>query len=196
MASTYELYLGGPRQQNTDWAIFPAAPFLVANVSKLAPPSKAPVVFATSRTLDFVNDKALLYFYKKNMLSTPVINDVLSLVVVPANSLFFGAFYSVTGFVAGAAGTAQLRFRTAGKLVGAAFNLFGPGPTSGFAQYDAGTAPVTTTNATLGNSLYHLFPQPDILDLVVNAVPSPNSLLGLVLTVTPVYFNFQTGMMN
>jgi hypothetical protein len=193
MASTYELYLGGPRQQNTDWAIFPAAPFNVANVSKLAPPSKHPVVFAASRTFDFVNDAALKYFVKKNMANLPVINDVWGAVVVPANSLFFGAFYAVTGAVAGATGKINLRFRTAGQVLNAA-----PIPinavSNGFGVYNPAGA--VTTGATFLTSAMHYFGAPDILDVVLTELPTPNVLTGLVITVTPVYFNFQTGMMN
>lgn len=193
MASTYELYLGGPRQQNTDWAIFPAAPFNAANVSNLAPPSKHPVAFAPSRTLDFVNDKALLYFYKKNMLSTPVINDVLSLVVVPANSVFLGCWWKVSAALPGATGTFNLRFRTAGQVLNAApipLNAVG----SDFAVYNPAGA--ITTGASYLTAAVHMFKTPDILDLLLVALPTPNSLLGLVITVTPVYYNFQSGQMN
>jgi hypothetical protein len=193
MASVYELYLGGPRQQNTDWAIFPAAPFNVANVSNLAPPSKTPLLFGASRTLDFVNDKALGYFYKKNMLSTPVVGDSLGLVVIPSNSLLLGLWYKITGILAGTGGSFTLKVRGTGKLFGA-FDPHVLG--SNFLQYDAGTAPVTTTNATLGGSLYKYFAAPDIVDLVLTTLPTPIALTGLVLTVTPVYYNFQTGMMN
>jgi len=195
MATNYELYLGGPRQQNTDWAIFPAAPFNAANVSNLGPPSKHPVVFAASRTFDFVNDAALKYFLKKNVTLPMVVGDALGAVVVPSNSLFFGAFFKVTTPVAGTVGTAKLKFRTSGKDVGVAFNLFGPTLASGFAAYDPAIAAGATT-AALAAQLYHYFATPDILDLVLVTVPNPATLAGLTITVTPVYFNFQTGMMN
>jgi hypothetical protein len=192
MASVYELYLGGPRQQNTDWAIFPAAPFNVANTSNLAPPAKTPIAFGVSRTLDFVNDKALSYFFKKNMASTPVVGDSFGLIVVPANSLFLGCWWKVNTPLPGTTGTFKLRFRTAAKDILAATTLHTAA--SGFVPYDGAAA--VTTGATAAAGLFHHFPASDILDLVLVALPVPNTLVGLNITVTPVYYNFQSGLMN
>jgi hypothetical protein len=73
--------------------------------------------------------------------------------------------------------------------------MFGAAPfPSGFLPYDSAAA--VTTGATALNGLFHHFPQSDILDFVLTQLPAPNSLLGFSITVTPVYFNFQTGMMN
>jgi hypothetical protein len=193
MATNYELYLGGPRQQNTDWAIFPAAPFNAANVSNLGPPSKHPVVFAASRTFDFVNDAALKYFLKKNVTLPMIVGDALGAVVVPANSLFLGCWYKVVAPVAGATGTFNLKFRTAGQVLNAAPIALNA-VSSGFGVYNPAGA--ITTGATFLTSALHYFAAPDILDLVLVAVPTPATLAGLIITVTPVYYNFQSGQMN
>lgn len=196
MASTYELYLGGPRQQNTDWAIFPAAPFSAANVSNLAPPSKAPIAFGVSRTLDFTNDKALNYFYKKNMANTPVINDAFGLLVIPSNSAMLGVWYKVNSLCAGAVGQFSLRTRVAGKVMASGL-LLSTTASSGFVPADP--TGVITTADTIGVTfpkLFTLFKTPDIIDMLITTLPSPNSLLGFSLTVTAVYLNMQSGMMN
>ena len=192
MATNYELYLGGPRQQNTDWAIFPAAPFNALNAANLAPPNKHPVLFGASRTLDFVNDTALKYFLKKNVTLPMVNNDSLGLVVIPSNSLIVGAWWKVSAPVAGATGTASLKLRVAGKTLasGIALNAVG----SGFGIYDPAAA--ITNIGTIAAGLLGANKTPDILDLIVTAVPTPATLAGLVMTVTPVYYNFQAGMMN
>ena len=117
MASTYELYLGGPRQQNTDWAIFPAATFSASNTAALAPANKVPVLFGASRTLDFTNDVALSYFYNTTLAAVPgfVTNDEIGAIVIPAQSLFLGCFYSVNNPVTG--GVFSLIVRTAAQTL-------------------------------------------------------------------------------
>jgi hypothetical protein len=195
MASVYELYLGGPRQQNTDWAIFPAAPFSSANTSNLAPPSKHPVVYGASRTLDFTNDKALSYFLKKNLVTGAVVNgDAFGAVVIPSNSLFFGLWYKVNSIIAGTGGTFKLRVRGAAADLIAGLDPHVT-PTTGFATYPNATAVPGTIGAAAA-LLFHMFTTPDIVDLVVTALPTPNVWSAFSITLTPVFFNFQSGMMN
>jgi hypothetical protein len=193
MASTYELYLGGPRQQNIDWAIFPAAPFSANNPAALAPANKTPVIFGASRTLDFTNDVALNYFYTTTLAAVPgfVTNDEIGAIVIPAQSLFLGCFWSVNNPVTG--GVFSLIVRTAaqtllaGQSTGAA--------ASGFVYYNGAATPSTATITALGAQLNHYFATPDIIDVKFTTVPAGN-LEALSMTVTPVYLNFQSNGQN
>jgi hypothetical protein len=193
--ATYELYEGGPRQQNTDWAIFPAAPFLVANTANLALPSKTPVVYGASRTLDFANDKALAYFYRKNWV-TPVNADILGSVVIPANSLLLGCWYKVNAAMAGASGTFKLRRRQAAVDLTGAISMHAVA--SAFVAVSGGAVvvPSTVSIAALFQQLFAYSATSDIIDVVVVQVPTPNVMSTFTVTLTPVYFNLQSGMMN
>jgi hypothetical protein len=67
-------------------------------------------------------------------------------------------------------------------------------PTTGFVPYNSGAA--ITNFGTILAGMQHLFTAPDIVDLVVTALPTPNVWSAFSITLTPVYFNFQSGMMN
>lgn len=189
MASTYELYFGGPRQQNSDWAIFPAAPFSTSNPAVQPPAFKTPVIFGSSRTLDFTNDGALSYFFNTTLAAVPgfVNNDEIGAVVIPSQSLFLGCFWSVNNPVTG--GVFSLIVRTAAQTL-----LSGQSTTtatSGFVYYNgAGTITSGDTISATGAKFNHYFAAPDIIDVKFTTVPAGN-LGALSMTVTPVYLNFQ-----
>lgn len=190
MASTYELYLGGPRQQNSDWAIFPAASFSTSNVAALAPANKAPVCFGSERTLDFTGDVALAYFFNKTLAGTGfVTNDACGTVVIPSQSLFLGCWWSVNNPVTG--GVFSLIVRTAAQTL-----LSGQSTTtatSGWVPYNgAGTITSGDTITATWPKFFHYFSAPDIIDVKFTTVPAGN-LGALSITVTPVYLSFQVG---
>ena len=195
MASIYELYLGGPRQQNTDWAIFPAATFSASNTAALAPANKTPVIFGASRTLDFTNDVALNYFYATTLAAVPgfVTNDELGAIVIPGQSYFLGCFYSVNNPVTG--GVFSLIVRTAAQTIASGIST--SAVTSGFVPYSGnGTVvPSTVSVVALLGQMFHYFATPDIIDVKFTTVPAGN-LEALSLTVTPVYLSFQTTGQN
>lgn len=188
MASTYELYLGGPRQQNTDWAIFPAATFSANNVAALGPANKVPVIFGASRTLDFLNDQALHYFFNTTLGSVPgfVTNDKVSTVVIPSQSYFLGCWYSVNNPVTG--GVFSLIVRAAGQTLVSGVST--TTATTAFVPYNSAAA--NTNITTISGGLFHYFATPDIIDCQFTTVPGGN-LGSLSITVTPVYLNFQVG---
>lgn len=180
MASTYELYLGGPRQQNTDWAIFPAAAFSANNEAAMAPAQKRPVVYGVSRTLDFTNDTALSYFFNTTLAGTGfVTNDELGAVVIPGKSLFLGCWYSVNTPVTG--GVFSLIIRAVGTTLVSGIST--TTATSAWAPY------VAAGNVTTG---VHYFATPDIVDIKFTTVPGAN-LGALSITITPVYVHFEVG---
>jgi len=187
--ATYELYQGGPRQQNTDWAIFPAATFSSSNVAALAPANKMPVIFGVSRTFDFTNDVALAYFYTHNLPGTPPTfsnNDKVSSVVIPSNSFFLGCWYSVNTPVTGGVFSLIVRGTTQVLVAGVSTTT----ATSAFLPYNSGAA--ITNFGTINAGLFHYFATPDIIDVQFTTVPA-GGIQALSLTVTPVYLNFQVG---
>lgn len=190
--ATYELYLGGPRVQNSDWAIFPAATFSSSNVAALAPANKVPVLFGAERTLDFTNDVALAYFYTHNLPGTPPTfsnNDSVGTQVIPADSLFLGCWYSVNNPVTG--GVFSLIVRgTAQTLVSGVSTTTA---TSDWVPYNgAATISNGDTITATWPKFFHYFAAPDIIDVKFTTVPG-GGLKALSLTVTPVYLNFQVG---
>jgi hypothetical protein len=190
MASTYELYLGGPRQQNIDWAIFPSAPFSASNPAVQPPANKTPVIFGASRTLDFADDGALSYFYNTTLAAVPgfVTNDKVSAIAIPSQSLFLGCFYSVNNPVTG--GVFSLIIRAAAQTI--ATGISTTSVTSGWLPYTGNgvVVPSTTSVVLLQAQMFHYFATPDIIDVQFTTVPAGN-LGALSITVTPVYLNFQ-----
>lgn len=193
MASTYELYYGGPRVQNIDWAIFPAAAFSASNTAALPPANKTPVIFGASRTLDFTNDVALNYFYATTLAAVPgfVTNDELGTIVIPGQSLFLGCFWSVNNPVTG--GVFSLIVRTAAQTLLAGQST--SAAASGFVYYNGTATPSTASITLLGAQINHYFATPDIIDVKFTTVPAGN-LEALSITVTPVYLSFQTTGQN
>jgi hypothetical protein len=190
MASTYELYYGGPRQQNTDWAIFPAATFSANNPAALAPANKTPVIFGAERTLDFTNDTALHYFFNTTLGATGfVTNDELGTVVIPGQSLFLGCWYSVNNPVTGGVFSLIVRGTTQVLVSGVSTTT----ATNAWVPYN-GAGVITTLDTVTATwpKFFHYFATPDIIDVKFTTVPGGN-LGALSLTVTPVYLNFQVG---
>lgn len=178
--STYELYQGGPRVQNSDWAIFPAATFSANNAAALGPASKTPVVFGASRTLDFTNDVALSYFLNTTLSATGFVTaDILGVQVIPQFSVLLGVWWSVN-----TAGTAGLTFNLETRVASHALL----GTTSGSAVASGWTVATLATGGTY-------FPTPDIIDLTFVAVPG-GGIGAFAITVTPVYYNFQNTNQN
>jgi hypothetical protein len=190
--ATYELYLGGPRQQNIDWAIFPAATFSSSNVAALGPANKTPVIFGAERTLDFTNDTALAYFYTHNLPGTPPTfsnNDFVGTQVIPANSLFLGCWYSINTPVTG--GVFSLIVRGTSQVLVAGVST--TTATSAWVPYN-GAGVITTLDTVTATwpKFFHYFATPDIIDTKFTTVPA-GGIQALSLTVTPVYLNFQAG---
>jgi hypothetical protein len=178
--ATYELYNGGPRQQNTDWAIFPSATFSASNTAAQGPANKMPVIFGAERTLDFTNDVALNYFYTVTLAGTGLVSgDHVGAVVIPSQSLFLGCWWKVNTPVTGSA--FNLGIRVLGSTLFAAPQSMAT-VASGWVPYSAaGTAAFPGTE---------YFATPDILDVQFTTVPG-GGIQALSLTVTPVYYNFQ-----
>ncbi len=191
MASTYELYMGGPRIQNTDWAIFPSATFSANNVAALGPANKTPVIFGASRTLDFTNDVALSYFFNTTLAAVPgfVTNDKVSTAVIPSQSLFLGCWYSVNNPVTGGVFSLIVRGTTQVLVSGVSTTT----ATSAWVPYN-GAGVITTLDTVTATwpKFFHYFATPDIIDCQFTTVPGGN-LGALSITVTPVYLNFQVG---
>jgi hypothetical protein len=179
--ATYELYFSGPRQQNIDWAIYPSAPFSAANPAALPPANKTPVVFGASRTLDFTNDTALAYFLGTTLAAVPgfATGDIVGAQVLPSNSVLLGLFWSVN-----TAGTSGLTFSLQTRIASHALL----GTTSGSAIASGWTVATLATGGTF-------FPTPDIVDLTFVAVPG-GGIGAFAITITPVYFSFQTTYAN
>jgi hypothetical protein len=188
--STYELYYGGPRQQNNDWAIFPSAPFATTNPAAQGPANKTPVIFGAERTLDFTNDVALNYFYTVTLASTGIVTgDHVGAVVIPSQSVLLGIWWKVNNPVTGAAFNLGLRelgttfFTTPQSAAAVA---------SGFLLPIAQGTTVASTVGALQPQVGPYFSAPDILDVQFTTVPG-GGILALSLTVTPVFYNFQVG---
>ena len=190
--ATYELYQGGPRQQNADWAIFPAANFSSSNVAALPPANKVPVIFGASRTLDFTNDQALAYFYTHNLPGTPPTfsnNDSVGTIVIPSQSLFLGCWYSVNNPVTGGVFSLIVRGTTQTLVSGVSTTS----ATTAWVPYNgAGVITTLDTVAVTWPKFFHYFATPDIIDTKFTTVPG-GGLQALSITVTPVYLNFQVG---
>lgn len=180
--AVYELYQGGARQQNADWAIFPAATFSASNVAAQAPANKTPVIFGAERTIDFTNDVALNYFYNVTLAGAgPVTGDHVGAVVIPSQSLLLGVWWKVNNPVTGSA--FNLGIRVLGSTLFASPQS-AAAVASGFTPYSAAGTPAFPGT--------EYFATPDILDVQFTTVPA-GGLLALSLTVTPVYLNFQVG---
>lgn len=187
--ATYELYKGGPRQANPTYAIFPSAPFSVANPT-LPPASKAPVVYGDGITYSFggtgsgtspVPDQALQNFVAQlKAAGTPIVSgDKFGAVVLPAQSLFWGVFYAINTPTTGL--QFAIKQRVAAVTILAATS--GAAVTSGFA-FRQGTpfAPLFSSTS-------------DIIDLEFTTVPG-TGVGNLSITVVPLFATFLLGGHN
>ena len=169
----YELYLGGARQQNPDFAMFPAAPFNVANPAEPATGQQL-VTYAPSRYLDFTGfDQALALFLANNPLAS---GDEIGTQILPGKSMLLGFWWEVSAIVPGLTFTVLLREAALTLLTAQSAGVL----SSGFVLVE-----------TAGAFLPVYFPTPDIFDVVFPAVPVAG-VAGLGLTVTPVYWNFRS----
>jgi len=172
----YELYLGGDRPQNADFAMLPSAPFSLTFPYQPAL-AQQPMAFGTERVFDFTGkDEALRYFVDTTLASTPLVSgDILGAAVVPAYCLFLGFQWRVYSPLTGGAFSVRLRDAAVTYLAAQSTGT----ASSGF---------VSITGAADWLPMY--MTDPDILDVVLDTVP-PTGVKGLVLSVTPVFFYFR-----
>jgi hypothetical protein len=142
--ATYELYQGGSRQQNNNWAMFPAATFAAS--APVDPAIKQiPASFFVSRTLDFSNDTALADYVSQLVTAgTPIASgDKAGAVVIPTEFLTVGFYWRVDRINAG--GTFSVATR-----VGAVTLLAGPQSTgtlaSGYVTWPSGPVLFSTSD--------------------------------------------------
>jgi hypothetical protein len=187
--ATYEMYMGGPRQANPTFAIFPSAPFSQSNPT-LPPAAKTPIMYGDGVTFNFGGtgagaspppNQALQTFVQSLVAAgTPIATgDKFGAVVIPAQSLFFGVFYSVNV-----------------PTTGLSFELI---------QRVAATTLLTATSAgtvTSGWAFAQATPfQPlfmaesDIIDLDFSTVPA-GGVQNLSITVVPLFATFLLGGHN
>lgn len=162
--STYEVYLGGARQQNSDYAMLPAAPF--QNTQVFVPGVRQqPTQFMLARNLDFGGETALkAYVAALAAAGTPLASgDKLGSVVIPANFVAEEFYWAVVTPVTG--GQFSAATRNGGVTLKSA-----------------------TTTASVDNGIVawptapELFQEPDILDVTFDTVPA-GGLEDLVLQV-------------
>lgn len=152
--STRELYLGGPRQQNTNFAMLPAATFSAANPAQ--PFNKEqPVTYLQAREYDFGNDTALIrYTLDQAAAGTPIASgDVLGSVVIPAFFYALGFYWNVETINAG--GTFQAATRV-----------------SAVTLLTATTTGTANSNVVAWPTAPLWFKTPDILDITLGTVPA------------------------
>lgn len=147
--ATYEVYEGGPRKQNNDYAMFPSATFAADSVIQPAVRQR-PICVFPARDLDFGNETALIQFIKANPLAS---GDKLGAVIIPANFAAIGFYWRVVNINAGGS------FSVATRV--------------------GGTALVTTTTTGTANSAFVawpsapvLFKTSDIIDVTFPTVPA------------------------
>ena len=165
--ATYEIYQGGPRQQNANFAMLPAATFSASQPYTPAV-QQIPVAYAPPRALDFSgNDEALSQFLIENPLVT---NDVLGSAPIPKDSLLYGVWWQVKT-----------------PLTGVSFSLY---------LRVAGTNILTTTSAATAASGFatpvapvYLNTGAEMVDVKLDAVPAAG-VKGLVIQVAPYYIYF------
>jgi hypothetical protein len=166
--ATRELYLGGLRRQNADFAMYPANTFSAAALAGIQPFNKEqPVTYFQARDFDFANDPALVrYTLDQAAAGTPIVSaDVLGSVIIPADFVAYAFYWKVAAINTG--GTFA-----AGTRVG-------------------GVSLVTaTTTGTLNSAIVAwpsgpvLFKTPDIIDVTLGTVPAGGiGSLGLIVGV-------------
>jgi hypothetical protein len=155
--ATYELYLGGARQQNANFAMLPSAPFS-ASQPFVPVVKQIPVTFFLARNYDFgytqgiANDPALQDWLAN--LATPLTSgDKLGSVVIPSDFLALGIYWKITTPLA--SGQFALGTRIGGTSLVAATTT----GTANSAWVPWPSAPV-------------LFKTPDIIDLTLTTVPA------------------------
>ncbi len=166
--STRELYLGGLRKQNTDFAMLPANTFSAAALAGIQPFNKEqPVTYMQARDFDFAGDTALVkYTADQALAGTPIVSaDVLGAVIVPANFVAVYFYWAVVAINTG--GTFSVATRVGGTAL-----------------------LTTTTTGTLNSAIVAwpsgpvLFKTPDIIDVTLPTVPAGGvGSLGLVVGV-------------
>lgn len=172
----YELYQGGDRTPNADYAMLPAAPFSL-DFPYQAAQGQQHMLFGPERVYDFTGkDEALRYFVETTLKSTPLVSgDVLGTAVVPAYSLFLGFQWRVYSALTGGAFSVSLRNAAVTYLAA---------QTTGTAS--SGFVPITGA----ADWLPMYMTAPDILDVTLDTVPA-DGIKGLVLSITPVYIYFR-----
>lgn len=100
--ATYEIYQGGSRQQNNNFAMFPAAPF-VASTGVDPVVKQLPAAFFISRTLNLGQDTALQdYAAQLSAAGTAIVSaDEFGMLVIPTSFLAVGFYWSVNAINAG-----------------------------------------------------------------------------------------------
>lgn len=166
--STRELYLGGLRNQNVNFAMLPALAFSAAALAGIQPFNKEqPVTYFQARSFDFANDTALVaYTLAQAAAGTPIVSaDVLGACIIPADFVAYAFYWKVAAINTG--GTFSVGTRVGGTAL-----------------------LTTTTTGTLNSAIVAwpsgpvLFKTPDIIDVTLPTVPAGGiGSLGLVVGV-------------
>lgn len=167
---TYDVYVGGPGRGDYSRSQYPAKAFSQTDPAFKNMPiaaHKGPSQYALTRTLDFKNDHALAEFVRnQSAAGAPLTDaDVLGIVVIPANTLFYGVHVDVENPVAGV--TLTLRTRAPNSIALGTVD-------AGVAGSDfriAGTAAAGVTEGAVDLGVANFANVPRMLEVVLTAVP-------------------------
>jgi hypothetical protein len=151
----HNLFLGGGRVLNLDYAMFPAAAVTASQHLDIATHKAAQFTWL-NRILDFTNDVALKDYVARNPTADDV-NEVWNAAVIPAGSIVLGHWYRVATPVSGTTLTIRVK------------NLDSAATTNIATGVNAGTAAVGYVNS--GAGLVGLFSFNHYLQVVPTAVP-------------------------
>lgn len=156
----HELYLGGGRTTNSDFAMFPSPTFSQSGTITAAAHKGSHPIYVLNRTLDFRDDPALVAYARGATFSA---GDYLGSVITPDDTFILGCHLKVERAVTGVTLLVRLR-QDASTLI---------------ATYDAGTAgsvfygmngtQVATGTPAAVQGLY--LNNSDIVDIELDALP-------------------------
>ena len=194
--ATHELYVGGPARGDNSRSQFPAVTFDAGNAAfgAITPAAhKGPVQYALTRVIDlgydrdaWPNDPALRDYVDSHALAA---NDVLNLVVVPANTLLYGIAVKVETAATGAAASTAV-VNLAGTALSTAISL--KSTTSGFLPSGGvAAAPVTAGAVDLSAATFSNAPR--IVSVTIGVATSWADLANLRLVVSPLLSATEAG---
>lgn len=158
--ATHELYLGGPRTTNTDFAMFPAPAFAEwANTVAAAHKGNHPV-YVLNRTFDFKDDPALAAYVRG---ATFAAGDYLGSVVTPPGTFILGTHLRVETAVTGV--TLLVRLRNDASTLIAIYNA----GTAGAVFHGMDGTQVASGTPAAVQGLY--LDAADIVDVELDALP-------------------------
>lgn len=158
--ATHELYLGGNRTTNTDFAMFPSPTF--SQTGTIAPSAHkgSHPIYVLNRTFDFRDDPALVAYARG---ATFAAGDYLGSVLVPDDVLVQAVHLKVERAVTGV--TLLVRLRQDNSTLIASYNA----GTAGSVMYGMNGTQVATGTPAAVQGLY--LDNSDIVDVELDALP-------------------------